>query len=114
MSIQDFLGPDELIRFTSSNMVRHAGQYFNLHITSDKLVLHNTRGILFKKDDIIAHRLEEIQTMKYQEKGIINKTGILEIYTREKKIPIEGSRETMKAIWQELQKYITLPTETHQ
>ena len=106
MVIQDFMAPDELIKYTCPNLITHANQSFNLHITNDKLILHNTRGFIFKKDDIIAHRLEEITTMKYQEKGIINKRGILDIHTKDKKLPLEGSPASMKAVWQELQKYI--------
>ncbi len=108
MPLQDFMSPSETIRFSAPNLVMHANQYYNLHITNDKLILHNTRGLIFKKDDIIAHRLEDILTMQYNEKGIISKRGLLEIHMKDKKLPIEGHPTSMKAVWQELQKYISV------
>jgi hypothetical protein len=45
--------------------------------------------------------------MYYSEKGIIRKKGILTIETFSKKMsPIIGKVQDIKAIWQELQKYI--------
>ena len=62
---------------------------------------------MFKKDRIIAERLEEIRTMQYIETGVLRKRGILRIETYSKKMdPIVGKVADVKAIWQEMQKYI--------
>jgi len=106
MTVQDFMSPNETIKYTYSDLVTHADQAFNLHVTNHKLILHNITGMLFKKENAIAHKLEDILTMKYHEKGIIGKKGILEIHTIDKKIPLKGRPDSMKALWQELQKYI--------
>ena len=106
MSLQDFLSPNEVVKYTCMDLVSHANRMYNLHITNDKLVLHSKRGIIFKKDDIIAHRLAEILTMRYEEKGMISKKGILEVHMNDKKLPLEGRPSSIKAVWQELQKYI--------
>ena len=52
-------------------------------------------------------RIEDIRTLHYDEKGIAKKKGVLRIETVSKKMePIEGKISDIKAIWQELQKYI--------
>ncbi len=70
-------------------------------------MLYRRRGVVFKKDRVIAERIEDVQTLNYDEKGIVKKKGVLRIETMSKKMePIEGKVSDMKAIWQELQKYI--------
>jgi hypothetical protein len=62
---------------------------------------------LFKKDRIIAERIEEIRSMQFIETGVIRRKGILRIETYSKKMdPIVGKVADVKAIWQEMQKYI--------
>jgi hypothetical protein len=106
MGLQDFLAPGEDIRYRCSEPVKHGGDYYWLYVTTDKLILYSRTGLIFKKDNVISHRLEEIQTMKYREEGILSKKGILEIFAKDKKIPLKGNPDSMKALWQELQKYI--------
>lgn len=45
--------------------------------------------------------------MRYGEKGVVRKKGILLIETYSKKMdPLTGKVRDIKAIWQEMQKYI--------
>jgi len=71
------------------------------------MLLYRRRGVFFKKDRIIAERLEDIRTMQYGETGTLRRRGILRIETYSKKMdPIVGKVADIKAIWQEMQKYI--------
>jgi hypothetical protein len=110
--LKDFLYPGEEIVFQSKK-IESLNDTFFLYITDQRILLHRQRGVLFKKDRIIAERIEDIRTMQYGERGIVRKRGILRIETLSKKMdPIVGKVADIKAIWQEMQKYIRkdLPT----
>ncbi len=115
MVLTDFLYPGETIIF-QSNKIESLNDNFFLYITDQRILLHRRRGVLFKKDRIVAERIENIRTMQYSERGILRKRGILRIETYSKKMdPIVGKVADIKAIWQEMQKYIRkdrLPSET--
>jgi len=104
--LEDFLFPGEIIIFQSGN-VETLNDRFDFYITDQRILLYRRRGVIFKKDRVIAERVEDIRTLYYDEKGIVRKKGVLRIETVSKKMePIEGKVSDIKAIWQELQKYI--------
>jgi hypothetical protein len=104
--LTDFLYPGEEIVF-QSNKIESLNDHFFLYITDQRILLYRRRGVLFKKDRIIAERIENIRSMQYGEKGILRKKGVLHIETLGKKMdPIMGKVADIKAIWQEMQKYL--------
>ena len=104
--LKDFLYPDETIVFQSGKITSLDDVFF-FYITDQRILLHRRRGVLVKKDRIIAERIEDIRTMHYGEKGIVRRRGVLRIETYSKKMePIVGKVADIKAIWQEMQKYI--------
>ena len=106
MVLTDFLYPGETIVFQSGK-IESLNDKFLFYITDQRIILYRRRGVFFKKDRIIAERIEDIQTMQYGETGIFRKRGILRIETYSKKMdPIVGKVADIKAIWQEMQKYI--------
>ncbi len=106
MVLTDFLYPDESIVF-QSNKIESLNDNFFLYITDQRVILYRRRGVLFKKDRIISERIENIRSMQYGEKGILRKKGVLHIETLSKKMdPIAGKVADIKAIWQEMQKYL--------
>ena len=106
MVLSEFLYPGETIVF-QSRMIQSLHDNFFLYITDQRILLYRRRGVLFKKDRIIAERIEDIRSMQYGEMGVMRKKGILRIDTYSKKMdPIVGKVEDIKAIWQEMQKYI--------
>ncbi len=106
MVLTDFLYPGETIVF-QSNKIESLNDNFFFYITDQRILLHRRRGVLFKKDRIIAERIEDIRTMQYVETGVFRKRGILRIETYSKKMdPLVGKVADVKAIWQEMQKYI--------
>jgi len=104
--LSDFLYPGEAVVFQSGK-VRTLNDQFFFYITDQRILLYRRRGVLFKKDRIIAERLEDIRTLQYSELGTLKKKGVLRIETLGKKMePIVGKVSDIKAIWQEMQKYI--------
>lgn len=106
MVLSEFLYPGEGIIF-QSNKIESLNDNFFFFITDQRILLYRRRGILFKKDRIIAERLEDVRSMQYGEIGVVRRKGILRIETYSKKMdPIVGKVADIKAIWQEMQKYI--------
>lgn len=104
--LKDFLFPDETIVFQSNKITSLKDNFF-FFITDQRILLYRRRGVLLKKDRIISERIENINTMHYSERGTLRKKGVLRIETYSKKMdPIIGKVPDVKAIWQELQKYI--------
>ena len=106
MVLTEFLYPNETIVFQSGK-IESLNDNFFFYITDQRILLHRRRGVFFKKDRIIAERIEDIRTMQYGERGIFRRRGVLHIETYSKKMdPIVGKVADIKAIWQEMQKYI--------
>jgi hypothetical protein len=104
--LADFLYPGETIVF-QSNKIESLNDSFFFYITDQRILLYRRRGVLFKKDRIIAERIEDIRSLQYGEIGVFRKKGVLRIETLGKKMdPIVGKVADIKAIWQEMQKYL--------
>jgi hypothetical protein len=104
--LSEFLYPGEGIIF-QSNKIHSLDDNFFFFITDQRILLYRRRGVLFKKDRIISERIEDVRSMQYGEMGVVRKKGILCIETYSKKMdPIVGKVPDIKAIWQEMQKYI--------
>ncbi len=90
MVLTDFLYPGETIVFQSGKLESLNDNFF-FYITDQRMLLYRRRGVFFKKDRIIAERLEDIRTMQYGETGTLRRRGILRIETYSKKMdPIVG------------------------
>lgn len=101
MTIEDFLLPGEEVKFHSSHMLNYADNYYELFVTDRRLLFYAQRGMLFKKDDVISQKLDEIQNIKYREKGMLNKLGIIEVDARTK-FEFSGKSNEVKAIYQQV------------
>ncbi len=104
--LNEFLLPKEAIKYQSPGMIRYLGSKFYFYITNQRILVYRSRGKVFKKDRIIAERLEAVKSLNYNEKGLLRKKGYLHIQTESKRMFFEGRITDIKGIWQELQKYI--------
>ena len=102
----DFLFPQEVIRYQSPIQVKYGDDFYNLYMTNLRLIAYKRSGLLSKEDEIVAERLEDIQTMSYREKGILSKKGTLRIETQGKKMDFEGKANDIKKVWRETQQCI--------
>lgn len=107
MALHDWLMPQENIQYSSPETVEYGGTELIFHITDQRIVLHNRKGFIFKKESIVTERLEDIITMAYKEEGILfMKKGVLQIQTKNKVMDFKGKPESIKVIWHNLQQYI--------
>jgi len=103
--LEDFLLPNETVRYQSSNKISYFGDKFYFYITNRRILVYRSKGKVFKKDRVIAEKLEDITSLSYNEKGLMRKKGLLSVQTESKRMFFEGKIPDVKDIWQELQKY---------
>lgn len=106
MVLEDFLFPQEVIRYQSKKDIKYGGEEYVLYITNRRILGHKRKGFIRKKDRVFSVALEEISNLKYDEQGLISKKGVLTIETKTQKIPFEGKVGDVKVIWQEMQKFL--------
>jgi len=105
MPLEDHLLPGENIRFQSSNNVKFGDQNYRVIVTNKRIILYAQRGAIFKRDDVVTIKLDEVQGIKYKEKGILSKTGIIEVHGKTL-FALQGPADAMKALYQQLLQFI--------
>ncbi|AEC51633.1 hypothetical protein PNA2_0717 [Pyrococcus sp. NA2] len=101
MALSDYLLPGEDIRFQSKSFVEYGGNRYQVIVTNKRIILYAQRGWIFKSDDVVTFKLEDIQGIKYKEEGIIGKKGIIEIHAKTI-AKLSGPASEMKALYQQL------------
>ena len=102
MPINDFLVPEEQIKFIGKQEVEYSNRKYKLCITDKRILLYKKSGFLNKCEDIICEKIDRLEGLEYKEKvGLFNlakitiKGGI--------KIEIKGNSEEVKKIFQLLE-----------
>jgi len=103
--LEDFLFPNETIKYQSPNKINYLGDKFYFYITNQRILVYRSKGKVFKKDRVIAEKLEAIEGLSYNEKGLMRKKALLSVQTENKRMFFVGKIPDIKEIWQELQKY---------
>jgi hypothetical protein len=105
MVLQDFLFPEEVVKYQSTNYLTYGDVGYSIYITNRRLIGHKQAGLLFKKDNVFSVALQEVLHLDYREEGRISKKGILHIQTKDQKYDVQGSPNDVKALWKEMQKF---------
>lgn len=105
MPLESFLLPKESIKYTSTKEVEYQGNRYRLHISNLRLILYVRKGMIFKKERIVSERLLDIQSISYKEKDSATNQGLLEVETLDGKMDIIGSRDNIKEILKNLQRF---------
>jgi len=109
MGLQDFITPDETIKYRSPTPVEYQGDYYGFLITSKRLIWYKQSGLIFKKDNFVCELLENVKSISFKEEGIINKRGIVRIVMGDRNLLFSGSLSAMRAIYNEAQSLISIP-----
>ena len=103
MPIQEFLLPDENIRFHSIASVKYDEKKYNVLITDIRIILYAQRGHISKTDDIISERLDNLHEVKFAEMGLIlRKARITLTLSNKKEIKFYGSSTELRQIFNNL------------
>lgn len=105
MPLEDFLLPGEDVRFQSHKNVKYGDTDYKVIVTNKRIILYAQRGLLLKKDDVVTIKLDELQGMKYKEKGLVGKTGIIEVHGKTL-VYLTGPAGEMKTLYQQLLQFI--------
>lgn len=106
MPIEDYLLPNENIRFQSDGDIAYGTKKYEVILTDKRLILFARRGLIFKNDDVISDTISEIQGIKYKERGRLFKKSFIEIYGRSK-IRLEGEKKSMLTLYQRLLPFLS-------
>ena len=79
MPLEDYLAPGEQVKFHSSGLVRYGKSIYRVVLTDRRILLYARRGMMFKSDDVVTQKLDELQEVKYSEQGILEKRGIIQL-----------------------------------
>ncbi|MFA4645975.1 PH domain-containing protein [Pyrococcus kukulkanii] len=105
MALEDYLLPGEEIKFQSKTQVTYGDKLYTLVVTNKRIILYARRGLVFKSDDVVTFKLDELQGIKYRETGIISKKGVIEIQGKTK-ATLEGPAKEMKTLYQQLLQFL--------
>ena len=61
--------------------------------------------MLFKNDDVVTQKLDELQGIKYSEEGIIDRKGTIRIEGKSR-LNLKGSAKEMKALYQQMMQFL--------
>jgi hypothetical protein len=102
--LEDILEPKEVIIFKQPFDFEYNGSSFNeLAMTNKRIVFYKRTGLIFKKDNTSSTPLKNINSVHFQEKGVIRKKGILEIdLGRGDPIGLEGNPSEIKYIYNKI------------
>lgn len=98
--LYDYLMPGEEVRFISDRFVDYAGKRWKVALTNKRFILFAKRGLL-RRVDLVSWKLEDIQGIRFKEKGLISKKGIIEVHGKTT-LTLEGPVKIMKPLYDQL------------
>ncbi|MDY6985957.1 MAG: hypothetical protein SVE93_06110 [Candidatus Thermoplasmatota archaeon] len=108
MALEDYLFLGEEITYKSTPYVKYQdGQSYEVILTNKRLLLYKTKGFSFlKKENIISKKIGEIEDVKYRDKGILPKKGVIEVICGKNSFSFEGDANSMKTLFKRFQELL--------
>lgn len=106
MTLEDYLMPGEEIKFQSGdNAVKYGDKPYKLVLTNKRILLYSARGRIVKRDDVVTEKLDELQGVKYRERGLISKSGTIEIQGKTK-MQLSGNAAGIRTLYQQIMQFL--------
>jgi len=103
--LEDILEPEEVIitRLPFSEKI-NGEKYDELAVTNKRLLWYKRKGLLFKKDSCNSISYNQLSNVKFLEKGVLRKKGVLELYLKDgSSLPqLEGKPSEIKYLYQNI------------
>jgi hypothetical protein len=106
LTLRDYLMPGEEIRFQSRRGVRYGNKRYQVILSDRRILLFAERGMLFKNDDVVTQKLDDLQGVKYSEQGIIGKKGIIRVQGFKTEMDLTGPAEEIKTLYQQMMQFM--------
>lgn len=113
MPLEDYLMPNENIRYQSDFDITYGDKAYTVVLTDIRLILYSRRGLLFKSDDVITEAIRDIQGIKYKETGAIFKKSYLQILSKSRLV-LSGNPAALKTLYQRLLPFLSPELRTPQ
>ncbi|MDA4123909.1 MAG: hypothetical protein OK438_00470 [Thaumarchaeota archaeon] len=98
--------PGEQVKFHSSRRVRFGNKLYQVILSDRRILLYAQRGAIFKSDDIVTQKLEDLQGVKYSEQGIIGRRGTIRVQTFKTEMDLSGPALDIKALYQQMMQFM--------
>ena len=106
MPLEDYLMPNENIRYQSDFDISYAGKPYTVVLTDIRLILYARKGLIFKSDDVVTEAIRDVQGIKYKETGMFIKNSYLEISSASKMV-LMGNQTSIKTLYQRLLPFLS-------
>lgn len=106
MPLEDYLMPNEAIKYQSDFNVQYGDKFYTVILTDSRLIFYARRGLIFKGDDVITEAIREIQGIKYKETGMFVKASHL-IIIGKTQMDLTGNQAAIKALYQRLLPFLS-------
>jgi hypothetical protein len=103
--LEDYLMPGEEVKFHSTGGVKYGEKSYHVILTDRRILLYAQRGMMFKSDDVVTQKLDELQGVKYSEEGIISRRGTIHIEGRTK-MDLRGAATEIKILYQQMMQFL--------
>lgn len=103
MVLNDFIAPDETVKYSSNGPVEFMGDLFDFHMSNKRFIWFKRSGLIFKKDNFIAELLDKVTGIQFKEEGLFNKKGTIVISMGDRKKEFCGKLKNIKALYSEVQ-----------
>jgi len=106
LTLRDYLMPGEEVRFHSTRRVRYGDKRYQVILSDRRILLYAERGAIFKNDDVVTQKLDDLQNVKYSEQGIIGKRGTIHLQTFKTEMALSGPAEEIKTLYQQMMAFL--------
>jgi hypothetical protein len=103
LALSQFLLPGEEVRHSPASAVVCGRTPYQVYVTGGRLLLHAIAGSFVKRERAVAENLADIDFMRYAERGLLAKRGVLTIHFRRNTLSLEGEPDAIKELWRQLQ-----------
>ena len=108
MVLKDYLVRNEVIKYSAEPNVEYAGQRnYEVHITNKRLILFKSEGLIFKRDKFVSIALMDLDEVRFEEKGLISKKGIIVMKTKDGLREMKGNMAEVKELFKIIQNQIS-------
>jgi hypothetical protein len=106
MSLRDYLMPGEEIRFQSNGNIRYGNKPYRVILSDRRILLYARRGALFKTDDVVTRKFNDLQGVRYTEQGLISKRGVIHVQGITSEMALSGPAGEIKTLYQQMMQFL--------
>lgn len=100
--------PGESVLYEAPDAVYYRRTPFALYVTGERLLLYAVTGRFSPSERAVAEPLASVESVEYSERGLLSTRGALDVRFPGHTLTLEGSPDTIKAVWRALQQHVNV------